>query len=160
MSNLLNACARELMETVPQILQSIRTKMRHGHGANITIPQFRTLRFIQSNTDSSLTELADFLGLTLPSVSKLVDGLVKQELVNRHESSIDRRRLILGLTGTGESIVNSARASAQDDLMAVLICLSDDELKTIQQAMQLLHPLFETRGNHSITEEKSQEMST
>jgi len=82
MSKLLNNCAQELMDTAPQIIQSIRVEMRRGRGSDISIPQFRTLRFIQCNPDSSLSNLAEHLGLTLPSVSKLVDGLVKQELLS------------------------------------------------------------------------------
>jgi DNA-binding MarR family transcriptional regulator len=130
------------MDTAPQIMQSLRVEMRRGHSSDISIPQFRTLRFIQRNRDSSLSNLADHLGLTLPSVSKLVDGLVKQELVIRHESTADRRRLTLGLTQAGASIVNSARTSANAYLVKNLGCLSDDELETICQAMKLLRPIF------------------
>ena len=98
MTKLLDTCAHQLMDTAPQIMQAIRVEMRRGRGSDISIPQFRTLAFIQRNPDSSLSNLAEHLGLTLPSVSKLVDGLVKQELVIRQESTEDRRRLTLELT--------------------------------------------------------------
>jgi DNA-binding MarR family transcriptional regulator len=146
MPKFLEVCARELMETVPQIIQAIRVEMRLGRGANISIPQFRTLRFIQRHLDSSLSDIADHLGLTLPSASKLVDGLVKQKLVNRQESATDRRRLTLGLTQSGESIVNIARANAQASLAKKLSVLSDDELDTVMRAMELLRPLFVAQG--------------
>ena len=138
----IDLCARELMDTAPKILQTIRVEMRRGHGADLSIPQFRSLRFIQRNPDSSLSELATHLGLTLPSVSKLVEGLVNQELINRNEAIIDRRKITLVLTDTGESIVNTARASAQANIANILSCLSIDELKVIHQALELLHPLF------------------
>jgi MarR family transcriptional regulator for hemolysin len=83
MTKLLDTCVHELMDTAPQIMQAIRVEMRRGRGSDISIPQFRTLAFIQRNPDSSLSNLAEHLGLTLPSVSKLVDGLVKQELIIR-----------------------------------------------------------------------------
>lgn len=146
MSKLLNTCTYELMDTAPQIMQSIRVEMRRGRGSDISIPQFRTLRFIQCNPDSSLSSLARHLGLTLPSVSKLVDGLVKQELVIRQESTADRRRLTLVLTQAGASIVNSARASAQSNLAKNLGRLSDDELETVSCAMKLLRPIFVHQG--------------
>jgi DNA-binding MarR family transcriptional regulator len=142
MSKRLNTCAQELMDTAPQIMQSIRVEMRRGRGSDISIPQFRTLRFIQCNPDSSLSKLAEHLGLTLPSVSKLVDGLVKQELVIRQESTADRRCLTLVLTQTGASIVNSARASAQANLAKNLGRLSDNELETVYRAMKFLRPIF------------------
>ena len=142
MSKLPETCAHQLMDTAPQILQSIRVEMRRGRSSDISIPQFRTMRFIQRNPDSSLSDLAEHLGLTLPSASKLVDGLVKQKLVTRKESAADRRRLTLMLTQTGTSIVDSARASARIHLAEKLKHLSDDDLETISQAMQLLQPIF------------------
>ena len=147
MSKLLNTCAQELMDTSPQIMQLIRVEMRRGRGSDISVPQFRSLTFIQRNPDSSLSNLAEHLGLTLPSVSKLVDGLVKQKLVIRQESEVDRRRLTLVLTQTGASIVNSSRAGAQANLVQKLSCLSEEELGTISKAMQLLRPVFINHGS-------------
>jgi len=146
MTKLLDTCARELMDTAPRIMQTIRVEMRRGRGSDISIPQFRTLAFIQRNPDSSLSSLAEHLGLTLPSVSKLVDGLVKQKLILRQESKTDRRRLTLGLTSTGLSIVKTARANAQANLAKKLASLSSTELDTIYQAMQSLRPIFVSQG--------------
>jgi len=143
MAKLIDTCAQDLMDTAPKIMQAIRVEMRRGLGANISIPQFRTLAFIQRNLDSSLSNLAEHLGLTLPSASKLVDGLVKQKLVIRQESKTDRRRLTLGLTAAGASIVNSARTNAQANLAGKLEGLSLAELEAIHQTLQLLRPLFQ-----------------
>ena len=142
MGKLLDTCAHELMDTAPQIVQAIRVEMRRARDLNISVPQFRTLRFIQRNPDLSLSSLAEHLGLTLPSVSKLVDGLVKQKLVTRKTSTTDRRQLTLMLTPSGTSIVDSAIASARSNLAKKLEHLSTDELELISQTMQLLHPIF------------------
>lgn len=142
MTKLLDICAHELMDTAPQIIQTIRSEMRRGRGSDISIPQFRTLAFIERNPDSSLSILAEHLGLTLPSVSKLVDGLVIQKMIIRQASTADRRRLTLVLTKAGDSIVNSARAGAQVNLTNKLGSLTTAELETIHQAMQLLRPIF------------------
>jgi DNA-binding MarR family transcriptional regulator len=150
MAKLLDTCARDLMDTAPKIMQSIRIEMRRGRGADLSIPQFRTLGFIQRYPDSSLSDLADHLGLTLPSVSKLVDGLVKQKLISRQESNVDRRRLTLVLTSNGQSIINSAREAALTNLTKVLSRLSNDELATIHQAMELLSPLFVSAGKQAL----------
>jgi DNA-binding MarR family transcriptional regulator len=134
------------MNTIPQILQAIRTEMRRGRGSDLSVPQFRTLRFIQSVPDSTLSRLADHLGLTLPSVSKLVDGLVKHELVLRQDAANDRRCISLALTPAGEAIVNTARVNTLANLTETLASLSAEELGIVCQAMELLHPLFVPRG--------------
>ena len=142
MPPLLDTCAHELMETTPQIVQSIRVEMRRNRGSDLTVPQFRTLRFIQRFEDTTLSKLADHLGLTLPSVSKLVDGLVKQKLIMRQESVTDRRCVALALTPTGETIVNRAREKSQVRLAGMLSDLTNDQLETVLRAMEILHPLF------------------
>jgi MarR family transcriptional regulator for hemolysin len=142
MPKLLDTCTQQLMDTAPQIMQAIRMEMRRGRGSVISVPQFRTLRFIQKNPDSSLSHLAEHLGLTLPSVSKLVDGLVKQKLITRKASTNDRRKLNLLLTQAGTAIVDSARTGARASLEQKIKKLSEADLQTISQAMQLLHPLF------------------
>lgn len=142
MKKLLVNCAHELMDTAPQIMQTIRVEMRRSRDSDISIPQFRTLAFIQRSPDSSLSNLADHLGLTLPSVSKLVDGLVKQGLVIRQSSTADRRRLTLALSQSGAFIVNSARTTAQTNLIQKMSSLSKDELETIHLAMQFLQTIF------------------
>jgi len=134
-------------------MQSIRVEMRRGHGAELSIPQFRTLGFIRRNPNTSLSELADHLGLTPPSVSKLVDGLVKQDLIIRREDGSDRRRLTLALTQSGKSHINSARAGAQANLARTLSCLSKNELKTIHQALEFLHPLFAPNNKEQFIKE-------
>ena len=142
MPKILEACARQVMETAPQIFQSIKAEMRRGRSSDLSVPQFRTLRFIQMYTDTTLSSLANYLDLTLPSVSKLVDGLVKQELLIRQEAASDRRCLSLALTPAGESIVDAAREAAQARMEQTLGGLSDGELEIICQAMELLRPLI------------------
>jgi DNA-binding MarR family transcriptional regulator len=153
METLLEACAHELMDTAPKIFQAIRAEMRRRRGADISIPQFRSLGFVQRNPDSSLSDLASHLGLTLPSVSKLVDGLVKQGLISRRDAVSDRRCLKLELTQRGKSIVNSAQTSAQANLAKILSGLSSDELTTVHQALELLYPLFVPQGRQPLSKD-------
>ncbi|MFZ1043523.1 MAG: MarR family transcriptional regulator [Anaerolineales bacterium] len=141
----LDECARQLLDTTPQIMRFIRAEMRSHRGHDLSVPQFRTLTFVNRNPEGSLSHLADHLGLTLPSTSKLVDGLVNQKIIIRHESKEDRRRLTLALTKNGEEILRAARGATQNHLKDVLHQLSADELAMIIRAMNLLQPLF-TKG--------------
>ncbi len=141
----LDECARQLLDTTPQIMRFIRAEMRSHRGHDLSVPQFRTLTFVNRNPEGSLSHLADHLGLTLPSTSKLVDGLVNQKIIIRHESKEDRRRLTLALTKNGEEILRAARGATQNHLKDVLHQLSADELAMIIRAINLLQPLF-TKG--------------
>ncbi len=138
----LDECAHQLLDTAPQVMRFIRGEMRSHRGHDLSVPQFRALAFINRHPEVSLSHLAEHLGLTLPSTSKLVDGLVNQKVITRRESKEDRRRLTLALTKNGEDILHSARTATQNHLKDMLCNLSVDELSTIIRAMNLLQPLF------------------
>jgi DNA-binding MarR family transcriptional regulator len=142
MPNLLDECARRLLDTSPQIIRSIRREMRSHRSSDLSVPQFRALAFVHNNEEPSLSDLAEHLGLTLASVSTLVDGLVKKDLLLRTQSTADRRRLMLTLTKQGESIYDIARQGTQAHLSNLLSKLSREELMVINQAFQLMQPIF------------------
>ncbi len=89
-----------------------------------------------------MSDLADHLGLTLASASKLADGLVRQGYMTRQESSLDRRKLVLALTPQGETILDSALANTQAYLTQIIHQLSEEELDVVYRALLILQPLF------------------
>ena len=134
--------AREILDIVPIIMRVIRTEMRNHRSADLAIPQFRALLFFERNPGSSLLTLANHLGLTPPTVSKMVDGLVLKRLVKRAASSQDRRMVTLTLTAQGGTILEKARKGTQARLNEVLSQLTPEQGETVSQAMKVLHTLF------------------
>lgn len=135
-------CAREVLEVVPLVMRAIRTEIRRQRGPDLSVPQFRTLAFLNHRPRTSLSEAADHIGLALPSMSKLVDGLVARRLVVREPCSEDRRRVTLGLTEAGSEALRSARELAQAYLAQVLAPLPAADRATVTRAMQFLRPVF------------------
>jgi MarR family transcriptional regulator for hemolysin len=142
MSTSPDAIAREILDIVPIVMRVIRTEMRSQHSADLTVPQFRALLFISRNPGSSLLAVADHLGLTSPTVCKMVDGLVLNRLVRRESSPKDRRKVTLTLPAQGQAILEKARNGTQTRLAEVLSRLTPEEGETVLQAMKLLQPLF------------------
>lgn len=134
--------ACEVLEVVPVIMRTIRSEMRAHRGIDLSVPQFRALAYLNRSPGASLSELAEHIGLMLPSMSKLVDGLVGRKLLTRGTKAGDRRRVNLELTPRGRAALQSARASAQRHLSKRLEALSDGDRLTVLNAMALLRPLF------------------
>ena len=134
--------ARELSDLVPVIMGAIRTEMRSRRTADLTVPQFRSMLFIERNPGCSLLAVAEHLGLTAPTVSKMVDKMVHNGVVKRKSSSTDRRKIVLTLTPKGQPILEVARNGTQAHITATLATLPTDKLDVIHQAMNLLSPLF------------------
>ncbi|MGA2972566.1 MAG: MarR family winged helix-turn-helix transcriptional regulator [Candidatus Bathyarchaeia archaeon] len=133
-----DGCAREVLDVVPLVMRGIREQLRK-HGARVlSVPQFRTLLFINRRKGTSLSEVAEHIGLTLPSMSTLIDGLVGRNLAVRRTDPDDRRRMTLTLTERGQASLQIAREATQAHLAEHLGHLTEQERKTIITAMQLL----------------------
>jgi DNA-binding MarR family transcriptional regulator len=103
------AVAREVLDVVPSAMRLIRKEMHRHRGADLTIPQFRSLVFLQRNPGVALIQVAEHLGLTPPTVSKMINGLVMRGLIERPDSTIDRRRVELRLTTRGNAWFDRVR---------------------------------------------------
>jgi DNA-binding MarR family transcriptional regulator len=60
---------------------------------DLSFSQLKALQFLSTNdaAETSLKQLGDQLGLSLPAISRAVDGLVQRGLVTRTEDTTDRR---------------------------------------------------------------------
>lgn len=135
-------CTREILEVVPLIMRAIRAEMRSQRTPDVSMPQFRTLGFLSRHEGASLSDVAEHIGLTLPSMSKMIDGLVKRGLVSRETFPQDRRRVALKLTAQGRATWQSARQVTQAHLAQRLEALPASERAAVVSAMQALRPLF------------------
>ena len=150
-------CAATILETVPPILGRIREEMRSHRLAELSVPQFRALGFIDHHPDTSLSAIAEHLGMTLPSTSKLVDGLVSRELILRFDANEDRRRLALTLSPLGKDLLDSAREATRQWMTEALQPLSNEELRQVIEVLVRLHPLFEQKPVQRFAEEQNRE---
>src|SRR5690349_2361445 len=114
------ACGALIMETVPSVMRAIRTEMRRRRPSDLSVPQFRALAFIRRHPGTSLSEVAEHLGLTLPTMSTLVDNLVSRDLINRETNPENRRRVNLTLTPAGQAAFAAAQADTQARLVELL----------------------------------------
>lgn len=135
-------CAHEILDSVPMAFRVIRAELRRHGAKEMSVPQYRTLAFVYRNEGASLSEVCEHIGLTLPTMSALVDGLVARGLVNRRTHPHDRRRMTLTLTEPGRARLQAARAATMAYLEERLRQLSAADRATVTLAMRMLRELF------------------
>jgi DNA-binding MarR family transcriptional regulator len=72
----------------------------------LSLPQLRTLFIIAHNKTSSVIQIAQHLGIGEPTASHLIEKLVQEDLVDRRDDPMDRRRAIIQLSGKGEKLID------------------------------------------------------
>lgn len=78
--------------------------------ADLSLPQYRMLIFLDEGGDAAASALAGQLGVSRPSVTALVDGLVAKGLVERRADEQDRRRVAHSVTARGLEMLAAADA--------------------------------------------------
>jgi len=142
MDNAGEPCAREILETVPLVMRFIRDQVRRNRAGGLSLPQFRALQFLRRTRNASLSAAAEHLGLSLPAMSRLVNGLVAGRLVARQTVSTNRRQIALTLTTRGRVIVEKARGEIRFHLADSLKTLPAGKQEAVQRAMRILHRVF------------------
>lgn len=105
----------------------------------LSLRQFRILDRVDREF-TTITQLAALARRQLPTISKSVDSLVRQGLIERRASSTDRRAASLMLTPAGRKVLAEARYSL-DELAAWVGQTLDLDLKS-QRAIEALDALY------------------
>jgi DNA-binding MarR family transcriptional regulator len=88
--------------------------------------------------DPSVKALADSMKVSLPAMSRAVDGLYERGFVDRQEDPVDRRMKRLRLTDAGREITSSLNETRLASMQEFLVSLSDDEAGALTQALELI----------------------
>jgi DNA-binding MarR family transcriptional regulator len=123
-------------------MRFIRAEMRSHRAPWLSVPQFRALVYLSRQERPSLSDVAEHLGLTAPSTSVMVGGLVSRGLVTRQVCPDDRRRVTLALTPVGQDTMESAYKMTEGRLAERLSELQEPERAVVVQAMEALLPIF------------------
>lgn len=136
-------CAAEIMETIPLVMRFIRAEMRSQGAPSLSVPQFRTLMFLYRYPGSSLSSVAEHLGVTRPTASALTERLVQRGFVDRTEHPKERRQVVLKLTEVGFEHLQPIRERTRAKIAKMLVSLSEAQQLRIVEGLTVLSEVFE-----------------
>lgn len=92
----------------------------------LSLPQYRMLIFLDEGGSAAASALAGNLGVSRPSVTALVDGLVARGLAERSTDLIDRRRVAHMVTPLGLDLLAKADEIVEARLIELAGAIDDD----------------------------------
>ncbi len=101
------------------------------------MPQAKVL-YLLSVGDLNMSELVARLGVTLPTVSGVVDRLVERGLIARRADPADRRRVVVGITPAGVELLDRFHDLNARQLRDLLAVLDDADLEQVRGYLALL----------------------
>jgi DNA-binding MarR family transcriptional regulator len=136
-------CARAVLETIPTVFQFIRHTANRRRAKGLAVQQFRALGYVQRRPGDSLSNLADYLGLSLAASSRLIDSLVNKKLVRRVAVPSNRRKVQLTPTPRGQRILAEIGEWTQSQLTVRLKEIPAEKRRRIIEAVGDLAEIFQ-----------------
>ena len=143
-------CARLILATFPRAMRTLAQGMRSVVPGQCTMPQYRILGYLYFHGSDSMGRLAERQGVTLPTMTKMVAGLVERGLVERQVDEADRRVVRLHLTGAGQSVFETMNEQVQERLAAIVAQMSADDREALIVGLRAFHRVIaaeETEDN-------------
>lgn len=94
---------KRLAELLTELDRTFRDDFKRSSGVpcNLTVAQYQVISMIVADGDASQKRISENLGVTGPTVVRIIDALEKKELVYRTRDKEDRRIVLISLTDKG-----------------------------------------------------------
>jgi DNA-binding MarR family transcriptional regulator len=100
--------------------------------------QLSALSVIVFSGKTSLSDLAKAEQVRPPTMSRIIDALVRNSLVKRETDKRDRRSIIITATEKGTRIMNEGRGRREERLLELLQPLRREEIDLLDRASEIL----------------------
>jgi DNA-binding MarR family transcriptional regulator len=123
--------------------ERLMQRLAEGHAPDfleidITMPQAKVLYLLGAAGELHMSELVTRLGVSLSTVSGLVDRIVDHGLATRRDDPADRRQVVVGLTPAGRAFIDNFRELNARQMRELVSVLDDEELDLVRRALAAL----------------------
>ncbi len=105
---------------------------------DVTLTQYRSLVVLASRGPQGIASLAEALGVTPPTASRLCERLVRKGLVRRRTDRNDRRQVRVALTEAGRRLVDVVTERRRREIADLLSAVPEDARRSVAAGLQLL----------------------
>jgi DNA-binding MarR family transcriptional regulator len=114
------------------------TRNRSWLSVELTMPQMKALICAVQHDGATSGQIARSLGVTLPTITGVVDRLAEQSLVTRREDPEDRRITRVLPTARGRTMVDELLRYRNEMVTEILSRLDTEQLRVVETAFQYL----------------------
>lgn len=109
------------------------------HKFDVTVDQWTVLRTIYENPDLSNKEMAELCGKDQPTLTRIIDLLIKKDLAERVTNSSDRRALRLQITKKGKDKIQEIAPRVAEFRMQAWKNLNEDDFAHFTRILNTIY---------------------
>ncbi len=132
-----------LDRTARRVKQYAQTSFS-SHGIDLTVDQWTVIKTLYEAKDLTHKEIADECGKDQPTMTRIIDLLLKKGLVMRVENPNDRRSLHIQLTQMGNEQVEKLAPLVKEFRMKAWENLTDEDFQHFTRILNKIYSNLET----------------
>ncbi|QRP48226.1 MarR family winged helix-turn-helix transcriptional regulator [Amycolatopsis sp. FDAARGOS 1241] len=121
--------------TASRLLVGVSVRSIAAVGDRVTLAQFRMLVVLHTRGPLKHAVLADHLGVTPSTASRMVDRLVAAGLVHRQHSTVSRREIVLAVTEEGARVVRQVTARRRRQIAKIVAKMPEEHRRGLVEAL-------------------------
>lgn len=118
---------------------------------DFSLPQLYVLATLHDTGPSTVSSIAQQLGVTIPSASSLVDRMDHHGLVSRRRDERDRRVVTVRISDRGQTAVEEFIGLQRDHLQVLLSIMTDPDLEDLSRGLSALERGLRRLATQAIT---------
>ncbi|MFF0866603.1 MarR family winged helix-turn-helix transcriptional regulator [Nonomuraea sp. NPDC003560] len=138
---------RRITETQRDLGRLFTRQQSPLFSSNLTIRQLRVVMQLSTHGSASGQDLAHTLGVSLATVTGIVDRLVAQGLVSRHEDPNDRRVRRVELTPAGATLIAEINDAGLRHYKRIMSHLDTETLRALDHATRRIREVADKLYN-------------
>jgi DNA-binding MarR family transcriptional regulator len=108
--------------------------------------RWRTLSVLNASDGRSMGELANYMVIEQPALSRVVDQMERDKLVSRRQASSDSRVVRVFLTDAGRQVFKEIRPLELHHYAQLIQGLNPTDLQQLESSLQQLWQNIELKG--------------
>jgi DNA-binding MarR family transcriptional regulator len=121
--------------TASRVLVAVAARSLADVAEEVTLTQYRTLVVLASRGPQNLAGLAEAVGVTPATATRMCDRLVRKDLIRRRTERDDRRHLRVMLTEKGRALVDAVTARRRREIERIVSEIPPEEQVVLIQAL-------------------------
>jgi DNA-binding MarR family transcriptional regulator len=121
--------------TASRVLVAVAARSLADAAEEVTLTQYRTLVVLASRGPQNLAGLAEAVGVTPATATRMCDRLVRKDLIRRRTERDDRRQLRVVLTENGRALVDAVTDRRRREIERIVSEIPPEEQVVLVQAL-------------------------
>ena len=130
---------RSLHSSAIHLLRRVRTQ---DEALGVGPAQLSALSVVVFAGPISLNDLAKAELVKPPTMSRIIDALVKEGLVKRDVNKTDRRAIVISATARGTSLMHEGRSRREQLLVELLKPLKKSDLECLKKSVEIISKIL------------------